>query len=74
MGIPIIESEEELKQLNDELVKMDMLLIIKIHPMQVSGDNKSTWHVKCLCAYRKHCEKSECRQLQTVKRFRCFIK
>ena len=34
LGIPIIESEEELKQLNDELVKMDMLLIIKIHPMQ----------------------------------------
>lgn len=34
MGIPIIETEDELSSLNDELMKLDILLIIKIHPMQ----------------------------------------
>lgn len=34
MGIPIIETEEDLQKLNDALCKLDMLLVVKIHPMQ----------------------------------------
>ena len=34
MGIPTVENEEMLVELNEKLVCMDMLLIIKIHPMQ----------------------------------------
>ncbi|MDD6808019.1 MAG: CDP-glycerol glycerophosphotransferase family protein [Oscillospiraceae bacterium] len=34
MGIPIIESEDMLYNLNDKLSVMNVLLIIKIHPMQ----------------------------------------
>ncbi len=35
MGIPIIEGHEELLMLNDWLIEKNMLLIIKIHPMQL---------------------------------------
>ena len=34
LGIPLIESLEEYISLNDKLKKMDILLIIKIHPKQ----------------------------------------
>lgn len=34
LGIPLIESLEEYTSLNDKLKKMDILLIIKIHPKQ----------------------------------------
>lgn len=34
MGIPTIEDEAMLNDLNDRLIRMNVLLIIKIHPMQ----------------------------------------
>lgn len=40
MGIPTVENEEMLCALNEKLSKINMLLIIKIHPMQDLSDFK----------------------------------